>query len=105
MAERFKAHDWKSCVRKHSQVRILSPPLVSLAESSGFEERKLRKDSMRDESCLLRSWWVDRVVYGAGLENQWAQALTGSNPVPTARFFQFFNLLHFRQNESDFGKN
>jgi ubiquinone/menaquinone biosynthesis C-methylase UbiE len=41
-----------------SQVRVLSPP----------------------------PWRVVRAVHGAGLENQWAQALTGSNPVPSAHF-------------------
>lgn len=35
-------------------------------------------------TIMSHLWWVGRAVYGAGLENQWEQSLTGSNPVPTA---------------------
>jgi hypothetical protein len=36
------------------------------------------------DDTIITSGRVGRAVHGAGLENQWAQALTGSNPVLSA---------------------
>ncbi len=46
------------------------------------------KQSAQDDTIFL-SGRVGREVYGAGLENQWAQALTGSNPVLSATIEKF----------------
>ncbi len=57
-----------------SQVRVLSPPQDHIGR-------------------------VVRAVHGAGLENQWAKALTGSNPVPSASVLLHDCFLSSRYNQ------
>lgn len=50
------------------------------------------------------SWRRVRAVYGAGLENQWAQALTGSNPVASAKMKNLIEFVKRFSKEKGFDK-
>ena len=77
MAERFKAYDWKSYVRKHSQVRILSSPPMKYKEIKNRELHRIASTAIiykRGKYLITKRSFSKKVfpgkwtVPGGGLE-------------------------------------